>query len=491
MRELSHLTQDASMKCYWVQIALFYGLLSLAAAVPVEITIDPTKPGKLIPAEFTGVSYETEALLPDQKGGHYFSLENKALIAQFRALGIKSLRVGGSSVDSPKVAIPTQADIDALFQFAKEAGVKVIYSFRIKNGDPVSIAQTAKYIHDHYGDSLDFFAIGNEPSDIGFKYPGFQETWKKTADAILAQVPDARFSGPDINPNATWFKSCADDFADKEHLVMLAMHLYPGGCSYKNPGHGKKPKDMIAQDTGASQDLILSPKMSDRYERARKAVAAAAEAHGIGYRLGESNSLWFGGLKGASDSYASALWGLDYLWWWASHGGSGINFHTGDMVSGPIPCQYAVFITSEKGYNTHPLGYGLKAFSLGSAGSVIPLNLDAPANLNLTAYAAIDAGKKLTVTVINKEHGNGVRDATLRLHFAAPASSISDARVTFLEAPNGDVSLTSGVTLGGAPIGDDASWNGTWTPLTIEDNGHGLTVTVPASSAAVIQAQIH
>ena len=79
---------------------------SLQAFAPVEVTIDPSQSGKPIAPDFIGVSYETESLLPDSMGKHYFSPENKSLIAQFKTLGIKSLRIGGSSVDDPKVAIP-------------------------------------------------------------------------------------------------------------------------------------------------------------------------------------------------------------------------------------------------------------------------------------------------------------------------------------------------------------------------------------------------
>ncbi len=480
--------QKVLLHSFFLVLCLLAALVQ--ASAPVEITIDPSKSGKLIAPEFIGVSYETESLLPDSIGKHYFSPENKPLIAQFKTLGVKSLRVGGSSVDDPKVAIPTQADIDELFKFAKEAGAKVIYSFRIKNGDPGLIAKTAKYIHDTYAETLDLFAIGNEPSDNGLKYPAYHEAWKKTADAILALLPDAKFCGPDVNPHPEWFKSSADDFAEKEHLVMLTMHLYPGGCSYKNPGKGKLPKDMIKQDTAASRDLILSPQMHGKYDGARKAVAAPAQAHGIAHKLGESNSFWFGGLEGASNTYASALWGLDYLWWWALHGSSGINFHTGDMVSGHIRAQYAIFVSSEKGCNTHPLGYGLKAFSFGSEGSVIPITVSVPANLNLTAYAAIDdSKKKLTVTVINKEHDTGAQEAKVTLHLVAPAT-IMDAKMLLLEAPKGDVSVTSGVTLGGAPIGDDGSWKGRWTELNTEAEGSVLSFNVPAASAGVIEMRL-
>src|SRR5580765_563767 len=106
------------------------------AAAPVTVTIDASKAGTSIPADFVGLSYETKMMLPVD-GKHYFRADNGALIATFKQLGIRSLRVGGNSADNPQVAIPNEADIDSLFEFAKAADVKVIYTLRLKGtNDP-------------------------------------------------------------------------------------------------------------------------------------------------------------------------------------------------------------------------------------------------------------------------------------------------------------------------------------------------------------------
>ncbi len=52
---------------------------------------------------------------------------------------------------------------------------------------------------------------------------------------------------------------------------------------------------------------------------------------GIQYRLTESND-YLGGVPGGSNSFASALWALDYMHWWAEHGASGVNFHNNQWI---------------------------------------------------------------------------------------------------------------------------------------------------------------
>src|SRR5204862_535009 len=53
---------------------------------------------------------------------------------------------------------------------------------------------------------------------------------------------------------------------------------------------------------------------------------APVVAAGLRYRLTESNDYLFG-VPGASDAFASALWALDHLHWWAAHAAAGVNFH--------------------------------------------------------------------------------------------------------------------------------------------------------------------
>jgi hypothetical protein len=56
---------------------------------------------------------------------------------------------------------------------------------------------------------------------------------------------------------------------------------------------------------------------------------ASAERAGIPWRMSETATLYGGGKPGVSDSFASALWVLDYLFVLARFGAAGANLQTG------------------------------------------------------------------------------------------------------------------------------------------------------------------
>ena len=105
------------------------------AEAQVTIQVDANNPGITIPADFSGLGFEV-AILREENGRRYFRPDNAPLIHLFHTLGIKSLRVGGNTSDRDVRQLPSDADLDSLFGFAKAAGVKVIYCLRLHNGDP-------------------------------------------------------------------------------------------------------------------------------------------------------------------------------------------------------------------------------------------------------------------------------------------------------------------------------------------------------------------
>ena len=151
-----------------IMLALFtFGVTAAEAAggapvQPVVVTVaDDGRSTDLAP-HFLGLSYEMSMLLP-KDGRYYFDPKDQALVNSFKILGIKNLRVGANAVDDPRIPVPQEKDIDEFFNFARAAGVKVIYSFRLKNGDPADSARLAGYIAAHDADALDCYSIGNEP----------------------------------------------------------------------------------------------------------------------------------------------------------------------------------------------------------------------------------------------------------------------------------------------------------------------------------------
>jgi hypothetical protein len=456
--------------------------LSLASALGLAVfsgfAQTPARAGAEIAPDYLGLSFEMQRVLAGTNGNHFFSPANRRLVATFKTLGVKSLRVGGNTADRPTLATPTKADVDSLFAFAKAADVKVIYTLRLNRGNPDDAAKMADYILRRYKKQLACFAIGNEPNVFSTNYNVYLAGWKTYAAQITAPTnsPAAKFCGPGVSPgHESWSRDFANEFGTNGPLALISQHDYPGGDARK------------VKDPAAARDKILAPAMADHYLKFANVFVPAIVSNGLPYRLEEANSFYDGGAKDVSDTFASALWALDYLWWWAANGASGVNFHTGDTVAARdenAPCRYATFWTSPKGYNIHPIGYAEKMFALGGHGRLLPASVTNQDNLNLAVFAALADKKTVYVTLINREHGAGARAANVVL---APGFENSRGQVIFLTAPNGDVSAKTNVTLGGAEIRDDAVWKGKWTALPKPARNGQFSLNLPAASAALVK----
>jgi hypothetical protein len=451
------------------------------AQSPVTLTIDARFRSHAIPADFAGVSFETWAELPDHNGvsGCLFSPTNAQLITLFTNSGIRNLRLGGGTVDGLHAAIPSRADIDNVFGFARATGIKVIYSLPLLDGNAEDDAATAKYIWTHYRPYLDCFAIGNEPNEPPYRdapagaitnYAEFLAAWKMFAAAVTNAVPEAKFTGPEAG-GWDWVPEFANAEKNSGRVVLITHHEYAGGKPFINHGRDEMP---VAQ---AVNNMLSSNWLTNEYVRFYNKTLAQVAPTGLPCRMTEAND-YLRGVTNASDAFASALWALDYMHWWAARGLAGVNFHNNQWLK--TDTFYLDKATGE--YQINPKAYAIRAFNLGSRGWVEPVVIGNTNGLNLTAYAVGDA-TNLCVTIINKEHGSGARDGIVTI---APAGfPFRSAEVIFLTALNGDAEATSGIALGGSPITNNVSWHGRWTTLhTITNNLCKLIV--PAASAAIV-----
>lgn len=457
----------------------------------VVVGINTKNPGQIISGESVGLSYEAKELLPDENGKHYFRPDNKALLAMFETLGVKNLRIGGNSVDASNIEIPGREDIHSFFKFAEAANVKVIYSVRLQDGDPQSARQIAKIIHENYSDVLESFAIGNEPSYYE-DYEVYISKWTAIRDAILEVYPDAVFCGPDQNPDAERLKKLVNDFGyPKGRLVQVTQHNYPFGCSYQNYRERDVSK-LIPFDTVKSRKKMLADSAYAIYEDILEGMVNAVAGTPVTFRLSETNSFWYSGLKGASDRYASALWSLDYMHWWTSHGAEGLNFHTGDLTGGEIilPCRYAAFVSDDKGYEARPLAYGMKLFSMGGKGQSLPVVISSLSNYNLVAYANLNHKNEVLVTLINKAY-KVKQSKKIIVEFDRSIMN-AEVQAISLKTENNDIAAgSSGITLGGAQIKRDGSWDGKWQKLPqAQIKRNRVTIDLSSVSAVLIKLTV-
>ena len=468
------------MRHVWrVLLGLLVGTTSFChAQSQIVVQLSSPKFGPTIAPDFVGLSFEMLKVLPDTNGNHFFSPGNKALIATFKTLGIKNLRVGGNTADRPALPTPSKVDVDSLFAFAKAADVKVIYTLRLNQGSLPAATEMANYITRYYAKQLDCFAIGNEPNVFSKEYASYLAEWKRYAAEITAPTnsPEAKFCGPSTSPgHESWAARFANEFGSHGPLAFIAQHDYPGGDARK------------ATNSPAARDKILSPNIDEHYVKFASGFVPAILSNALAYRLEEANSFYDGGALDVSDTFASALWTLDYQWWWVSNWAGGINFHTGDKVAARDenkPCRYAIFWTSPRGYNVHPIGYALKMFSLADGGTLFSPKIENPNNLNVAIYAASNGRGHYSVTLVNREHGPSGRSANVVLN-----SNFRKARaqVMFLTAPDGDIASKNGILLGGAEIKDGGTWDGKWTALSTAKADSQFMLKVPPASAALVR----
>ena len=492
----------------------------------VTITIDDEHPGPAVPPDFAGLSFERGPLTTGNAGlsGNVFRPDNHSLVTLFRNAGLGSLRIGGGTVDQ-LIPAGTGSDgfaaIDNLFAFAAAAGVKVVYTLRLLSpgakpvGDLKAIhAQATGHIWGRYRPNLASFAIGNEPDWHAFHtypnhpldpaiyeevsgvpgsaYPSFLARWRSIADAIAGAAPGAPLSGPDVGAytkktytpdpkgGMSWTERLASDERDSGRIAEVTQHYYVGDSPGETTAQQAIGNMLSAQwVNGTAIGTQPANTMYTPYPWLYESNLAPVIAAGLRYRLTESND-YLGGVPGASNAFASALWALDHLHWFAAHGAAGVNFHnkrglvTGTVVPDPA---------GGTGFVINPKGYGIKAFTLGSAGQVKTVRIQNPDGVNLTAYCVGGAGRDY-VTVINKAHGAGAPDAAVTIIPSGPAGQ--DVQVMTLAGEQPGDARGTRATLGGATITGDTAWGGKWSPLAA-DPRPGITLDVKATTAAIVR----
>jgi len=447
-----------------------------AGDVVVDYSIDVTKPGRLIPADFTGLSYEAGAI-PNPA---YFNDSNTTFVNLIRGLGPGVFRIGGNTVDrSPWVAVAapgvnlskvvTDQDIDRLFKFTGATGWKVMYGLNLGTGTPRYAALEAAYVYSHYRDQLLSFEIGNEPDYYGtnglrpsaYSNADFEKDFTVYYDSIRGRTPEAVFSGPTTATHTmTWLEPFVRD--EQSRIQLVTQHYY-------KMGPASSPAVTIEKLLNGNSGIISQA----------ETMKAIADAYHLPYRIAECNSVFGGGKEGVSNTLASALWGLDLMFVLAEQGAAGINFHHGGNDSDWYnPIQF------DRGqFTPKPLYYGMLLFSKAADGNLLSVSADTfrwSGPLNLAVHAVKRQDGAVLVTLINKDLSRQAF-VTLTLHHPGWHSA-GVLRLT------GASPADSSVVLGGGIV--DAE--GHWSPRQAENatlTKNGCTVKMPPYSAALLVLQ--
>eukprot|EP00659_Diplonema_papillatum_P002609 gene2609-4048_t len=302
------------------------------------------------------------------------------------------LRIGGNSADdscwgggSPQCTYNiTEADLAAYKAFTSTVeGFSVRFVLGVNFGlstDPREFA--LKHVQavgkaGIWGDVVTAIEIGNEQDlyasnghrNASFTFEEFKEQYTNFANVLTAEgaVPSPKFiqGGTFCCPDDDWSAGLVDHVKALEaSFVSFSLHDYPRSyCS-------KDPNQTILGDVCAYHPLYVPRSHSNH------SYQYYANATDVPFVLGEGNSASCGGIPDVSDTFAAALWVMDYLPYLSKAGYHGMNFHGG--ASGG----YTPVVIKDGLLSVQPLYYGLLGFAQLTANGATWLSSDVKPQAN-------------------------------------------------------------------------------------------------------------
>jgi hypothetical protein len=458
---------------------------------PVSVSVTAHPLGAAVPGNFLGLSFEMRSL-PTIAG--YATRGN--LVALLRSLGSGVLRFGGISADEQvawvgpggtkpgwaSVAI-SEADLAGLAALVRATGWRVLLTVNLAHYEPSVAAQEAAAAQRLLGGYLAGIEIGNEPDlfvgkglrPAGWGYADYVPQAATYRAAIAAAAPGVPIAGPDPATGLeglNWLHAVAVSPTLRPGL--LTDHYYPlSSCGGENP----TVSELLSPNVRRSESALL------------KRMVAIARAHGTPLRVDETNNISCEGQPGVSDTFASALWALDYTARAIAAGVVGVNFH--DLLGlahsysplfAPSPAALAA-----GALHAAPEWYALLAAHafIGSpktaweGGRPLPTGVAAaPGELTASALRASD-GRLALVLVDYDPPGS----PPLAVHLDVPRD-LGGGSVLRLTAPS--PTATSGVRLGGRAVAPDGSFSPPPVLPRVSGRAGSLAVQMPPDSAAVV-----
>jgi hypothetical protein len=444
---------------------------AFAGTSAARVSVRVGGPLGTIAPDFLGLGYEISSVA---RPG-LLSPANRVYVELVRTLGGEGVvRVGGNTADyarysataapvsSPYGTTVNDRGLKELGQFLEATGWKLIWAFNLGSGSVEDAVAEAKAVAAVAGNRLLAFEIGNEPDLFshekhrppGYGYEQWLADYRRYKKALRAQLRGIPLAGPDAAGKTEWVSRFAVD--EGKDIVLLTHHYYREG---QNPG------------STIEKLLGVDPKLQPQLDQLR----AASQLCGAPYRICEVNSFSGGGRPGVSDTMASALWVLDYMFTLASNSCGGVNMETGVNQLGFIS-SYSPIGDDEQGhYPARPEYYGMLAFSLAGRGELLRTEVS-PATTEIKTYATRSKAGSLLLTLINKGKTGAI------LHLDTKSSS-RQASVIRLEGPAADARTQ--VTLGGAEITAAGTWQASKKEVLSVNSGQ-LAIPLAATSAAIL-----
>jgi hypothetical protein len=471
----------------------------------VSRRIAGTVAGAPVPRSFAGFSMEywaAQSYLGGTRPNPIFARLMATLAAGGN--GSPTIRIGGNSTDEtwwnpvgaprpPGVATDvTPAWLAVLRQWTALTRTPMMLGLNLALHDP---ANAAAYAQAAYGavrpGLLAAFELGNEPDlytqprtfrvgsrviargqrrPTAYAYPDYRTELQAERAAVEAAAPGAPLSAGGF-ASAAWEDNIDDVLSlPGPRPIGFSAHTYAMHTCDRNP-HRKK----VSFAKALLGPSALAPPVARMAQ-----LAAVASTHGSTFRVSEMNSANCGGVHGASDALASALWGTDVMFALADAGVRGVNFHT---FTGAFyaPVDFGLHKGHFAGF-VKPLFYAMLLFNRATPhGSRLLAVGPNSATASLKTWGTVDTAGTRRVVVVNKSPVK-----TRRLVLRVPGGG-ARAKVERLLGPS--ITATSGITFGGRSYGDatsDGKLRGKVRIERVPRRSGAFRIDVPPASAALM-----
>jgi len=469
-----------------VSLALAFPACAQSTAT-VSVNLDSTQLRRAIPSDFLGLSLEMSSIeAANNNGVAWLSGTPSAYSTMVQKIGVQNIRIGGNSAErQPYATAQDGANVDA---FANLIGANLIWTVPVKQfyNQSTSVSYVSGLYNDqHVAHNYSFrtnIEVGNEP-DNSEDVPGSaisQSTWQSRYDgfssAFRFQINGGILS---TGPSTAGCCTFSTDFINdptyqgslKSTIGYVTTHYYPAGDSAD------------FGSVGAGDGDLLTPTLDTDYQSFYDTFNDNASNTGYNVRIEETNSAYGGSNNGVTNTYAAALWAMDYFCYMAYNTNlEGMNLHTGPIGSDAGSYNAISPVGAASSYTLEGPGYGLWAFHYGSQGQPLATTLTNPSDVNIAAYGLLESNGGETVHLINKTSGSKAVNVTVNI---TPNGSYTQAQVIYLQQANNDVTQVGGITFGGQPMNSDGTWTGGYGPAFGGKNGV-FTVSVPAAQAAIV-----
>jgi hypothetical protein len=436
---------------------------SVVGTRTVAVTISTT-PIVTVPQSFLGLSVEYPELQAFEQMPGFVKLIK---LLEPPGAGPLNLRIGGQSADAtywhvrfhvpPQAYLVTPAWILSLARLTVQARISVMLDLNIAAQWPEMEATFAGAAAAalpkgsisalEIGNEPDLFRLGGSLAGVHLSPTGqligyrrvrhytlndYMSEFSAYATDLTMAAPGIPLAGPSTDhTHPGWIGALGTTFPGT--IGLATVHHYPF-LSCALPGASNYPTVMG----------YLTPKVQERFAGGLGKARHAAALFGLPLRVSEFGDAACGGIPGVTDSFATALWGLNTLFDLLRRHIAGVNVHMRPMWVNSA-------LTPElPGNPVRPLFYGLAVFAqaLGPDPTLLSVT---PAKLDPVRVWAVSVTGGLRIVLINE----GAKSRLIDVTTPAP---LQDAEISVLKAPS--PYSTDGLTFGGQSIGADGEWHG-------------------------------